>query len=75
MCGWQAKLCDPSLTCAVPERLRGGVLIIKHYTNRHVTLLDTDWHLRSDIKAAVSTISTLVSYSTGMCVWVCVGAV
>ena len=26
-CGWQVKLCDPSLTHAVPERLRGKLLI------------------------------------------------
>ena len=35
MCGWQVKLCDPSLTRVIPERLRGELLIIKRYTNRH----------------------------------------
>jgi len=37
-CGWQIKLGDPSLTCAIPERLRGELLIIKRYTNRHFTV-------------------------------------
>jgi len=32
-CGWQVKLCDPSLTHALPERLRDEQLIIKRYTN------------------------------------------
>jgi len=33
MCGWQAKLCDPSLTCAIPERFRDEFLMMKRYTN------------------------------------------
>ena len=28
ICGWQVKLCDPSLTCAIPEHLRDEQLII-----------------------------------------------
>ena len=32
-CGWQVKLCDPSLTCAIPQRLREEFLMIKRYTN------------------------------------------
>ena len=27
-------MCDPSLTCAIPERLRHEQLIIKRYTNK-----------------------------------------
>ena len=40
--GWQVKLCDLSLTCAIPERFRDEFLVIKHYTNlrlRYFTLL------------------------------------
>jgi len=29
------KLCDPSLTRAIPERLRDEQLIIKRYTNTY----------------------------------------
>ena len=32
-CGWQVKLCDPSLARVVPERLSDQQLIIKRYTN------------------------------------------
>jgi len=32
-CGRQIKLCDPSLTRAIPERLRDDFLMIKRYTN------------------------------------------
>ena len=32
-CGWQVKLCDPSLTRAIPERFRDEFLVIKRYTN------------------------------------------
>jgi len=32
-CGWQVKLCDPSLTRVIPERFRDEFLIIKRYTN------------------------------------------
>jgi len=49
LCGWGVKagmvhstcawINDPSLTCAIAERLRGELLIIKLYTNRHFTLL------------------------------------
>ena len=35
---WQVKLCDPSLTRAIPERLRDELLIIKRYAKRHFTL-------------------------------------
>jgi len=38
-CGCKVKLCDPSLTSAIPERLRDELLVIKRYTNRHFTLL------------------------------------
>jgi len=39
---WVAgKLCDPSLTHAIPERLSGEMLMIKHYTKRHCTLWTT----------------------------------
>jgi len=31
--GWQVKLCDPSLTCAIPERFGDEFLRIKRYTN------------------------------------------
>ena len=34
MCGRQVKLCDPSLTRAIPEHLRDESLIIKRYTNK-----------------------------------------
>ena len=34
MCGWQVKLCDPSLTRAISERLRDEQLIIKRCTTR-----------------------------------------
>ena len=37
LCGWQVKLCDPSLTRAIPERLGDELLIIKCCTNRHFT--------------------------------------
>jgi len=31
---WVAgKLCDPSLTCAIPEHLSGELLSIRRYTN------------------------------------------
>jgi len=30
---WQVKLCDPSLTRAIPERFRDEFLMIKHDTN------------------------------------------
>ena len=33
-CGWQVKLCDPSLTRAIPERFRDEQLITKRYTNK-----------------------------------------
>jgi len=37
---WVAgKLCDPSLTRAIPERLRGELLMTKRYPNRHFTLV------------------------------------
>jgi len=36
------KLCDPSLTCAIPERLRDEQLTVKHYTN------NADFTLKSD---------------------------
>jgi len=32
-CGWQVKLCDPSLTRAIPERYRDEFLMIQRYTN------------------------------------------
>jgi len=32
-CGWQVKLCDPSLTRAIPERFRDEFLVTKRYTN------------------------------------------
>jgi len=35
---WQVKLCDPSLTRAVPERFRDEFLMIMRYTNT-VTIL------------------------------------
>jgi len=38
-CGWQVKLCDPSLTRAMPERLRDDLLVINRYTSRHLTYL------------------------------------
>jgi len=31
---WQVKICDPSLTRAIPERLRDAQLVIKCYTNK-----------------------------------------
>ena len=34
---------DPSLTRAIPQRLRGEVLMIKRYTNRHFGLLVSMW--------------------------------
>jgi len=37
-CVWQVKLCDPSLTRAVPERFRDRV-IIKRYRNLRILLL------------------------------------
>jgi len=30
---WQVKLCDPSLTRAIPERFRDEFFVIKRYTN------------------------------------------
>jgi len=30
-------MCDPSLTCVIPERFRSELLMIKRYTNRHFT--------------------------------------
>jgi len=36
MCGWQVKLCDPSLTHAIPEHLRDEFLMKKRYTNLHL---------------------------------------
>jgi len=33
MCGWQVKLCNPSLTRAIPEQFRDEFLMIKPYTN------------------------------------------
>ena len=36
-CQRQVKLCDPSLTRAIPEHLRGELQTIKRYTNRHFT--------------------------------------
>jgi len=30
---WVVKLCDPSLTCAIPECFRDDFLMVKHYTN------------------------------------------
>ena len=33
------KLCDPSLTPAIPERLRGDSIVMKRYTNVLFTLL------------------------------------
>jgi len=33
MCGWQVKLCDPSLTHAIPECFRDEFLVIKCHTN------------------------------------------
>jgi len=30
-CGWQVKLCDPSLTCAIPEHLTDESLVMKFY--------------------------------------------
>jgi len=33
-CGWQVKLCDPSLTCAIPERLIEVIIVsIERHTN------------------------------------------
>jgi len=32
MCGWQVKLCDPSLISAIPERFRDEFLMTKHHT-------------------------------------------
>jgi len=40
--GWQVKLYDPSLTCAIPERLRGEFLSIKHYRNVLFTITAND---------------------------------
>jgi len=37
---WQVKLCDPSLTRAIPERLGDeSAGMIKHYTKRHFTYI------------------------------------
>ena len=33
MCGWQLKLCDPSLTRAIPDHFRDEFLMTKCYTN------------------------------------------
>jgi len=33
-CEWQVKLCDPSSTRAIPERLRHEQLTITHYINK-----------------------------------------
>jgi len=42
--GWQVKLCDPLLTGAILERLRGDSLTIKCYTNLvYFTLLPPLW--------------------------------
>jgi len=38
-CGWQVRLCDPSLTRAVPERFRDEQLITKRYANKALPLL------------------------------------
>ena len=35
----EVKLCDPSLTRAILQRLRGELLMKKRYTNRHFTLI------------------------------------
>jgi len=37
--GWQVKLRDPSITRAIPERLRDELLVKKRYTNLTVYLL------------------------------------
>jgi len=38
--GWQVNLRDPSLTRAISKHLRGELLVIKRYTNRHFTLYE-----------------------------------
>jgi len=38
-CGWQVKLFDASLTCAISERLRDESLEIKRYANRILILI------------------------------------
>jgi len=39
MCGWQGKLRDPSLACAIPDSSQDKSLVIKHHTNLQFTLL------------------------------------
>jgi len=41
-CGWQVKLCDPSLTHAIFEHLSGEVLSVRRYTNVLFTI-DRQW--------------------------------
>jgi len=50
------KLCDPSSTRAIPERLRGELLIIKRYTNKDFTSLpektklkETQWNRMTQV--------------------------
>jgi len=39
MCGWRVTVCDPSLTRAIPERLRDEFLTVKRYTNLRLLYL------------------------------------
>jgi len=41
LCGCQVKLWDPKFTSAIPERLRGEQLIIKHYRDEAYFVLNT----------------------------------
>jgi len=62
MCVWQVKLCDPSLTRAIPERLRDEFLMTTRYTNLlyvYITLLrsaPTKKNRRADQKTAFRSI-------------------
>jgi len=46
MCGWQVKLCDPSLTRAIPERFRDEYRTHYEalYTNVLFTYLSLDYN-------------------------------
>jgi len=49
-CGWQLKLCDPSLTCALPECLSGELLSTTRDTNVLFTHLMPTLHYGNEAK-------------------------
>jgi len=45
---WQVKLCDPSLTRAVPECFRDEFVMIKHYTNLRLLYFTLLYKMQTD---------------------------